>query len=62
MRNLKLGIKKGLKILRSRIYDLERQKIDDERSKERKSKIGSGDRSEELELIIFLKVELLIIE
>ena len=39
---------KGLKILRSRIYDLERQKIDDERSKERKSKIGSGDRSERI--------------
>ena len=36
---------KGLKILRSRIYDFERQKIDQERSKDRKSKIGSGDRS-----------------
>ena len=39
---------KGLKILRSRIYDFERQKIDQERSKERKSKIGSGDRSERI--------------
>ena len=39
---------KGLKILRSRIYDLERQKIDQERSKDRKSKIGSGDRSERI--------------
>ena len=39
---------KGLKILRSRIYELERQKIDQERSKDRKSKIGSGDRSERI--------------
>ena len=39
---------KGLKILRSRIYDLERQKRDDARSKDRKSKIGSGDRSERI--------------
>ncbi len=39
---------KGLKILRSRIYDYERQKIDNERSKDRKSKIGTGDRSERI--------------
>ena len=39
---------KGLKILRSRIYDHERQKIDQERSKDRKSKIGTGDRSERI--------------
>ena len=39
---------KGLKILRSRLYELERQKIDDARSKERKNKIGSGDRSERI--------------
>ena len=39
---------KGLKILRSRIYDFERQKIDQERSKDRKSKIGTGDRSERI--------------
>ena len=39
---------KGLKIFRSRIYDFERQKIDQERSKDRKSKIGSGDRSERI--------------
>ena len=39
---------KGLKILKSRIYDHERQKIDQERSKDRKSKIGSGDRSERI--------------
>ncbi len=39
---------KGLKILRSRLYDYERQKIDQERSKDRKNKIGSGDRSERI--------------
>ena len=45
---------KGMKILRSRIYDFERKKIDQERSRDRKSKIGTGDRSEK-ELITFLK-------
>ncbi len=39
---------KGLKILRSRIYELQRQKRDEERSKDRKSKIGTGDRSERI--------------
>jgi len=39
---------KGLKILRSRIYELERKKREDERSKARKSKIGTGDRSERI--------------
>ncbi len=39
---------KGLKILKSRIYDYERQKVDQERSKDRKNKIGTGDRSERI--------------
>ena len=39
---------KGLKILRSRIYEFERQKLDEERSKDRRSKIGTGDRSERI--------------
>ena len=39
---------KGLKILRSRVYEFERQKIDDARSKDRKNKIGTGDRSERI--------------
>ena len=39
---------KGLKILRSRIYELERKKKEDERSKYRKSNIGTGDRSERI--------------
>ena len=39
---------KGLKILRSRIYELERKKLEDARSKDRKDKIGTGDRSERI--------------
>ena len=39
---------KALKILRSRIYELERLKAEEERSKYRKSKIGTGDRSERI--------------
>ena len=39
---------KGLKILRSRIYELERQKLDEARSKDRRNKIGTGDRSERI--------------
>ena len=39
---------KGLKILRSRIYEFERRKRDEERSKDRRSKIGTGDRSERI--------------
>ena len=39
---------KGLKILRSRVYELERKKLEDARSKDRKNKIGTGDRSERI--------------
>ncbi len=39
---------KGMKILRARLYELERNRIDQERSKDRKDKIGSGDRSERI--------------
>ena len=39
---------KGMKVLRSRIYEFERQKKEDERSQDRKSKIGTGDRSERI--------------
>ena len=39
---------KGMKILRSRIYEFERKKKENERSKDRKSKIGTGDRSERI--------------
>ena len=39
---------KGMQVLRSRIYEFERQKKENERSKDRKSKIGTGDRSERI--------------
>ena len=39
---------KGMKILRARLYELERSRIDQERSKDRKKKIGTGDRSERI--------------
>jgi len=39
---------KGMLILRSRLYELERSRVDSERSQDRKSKIGTGDRSERI--------------
>lgn len=39
---------KALKILRSRVYESEKRKKDQERSINRKSQIGSGDRSERI--------------
>ena len=39
---------KGMKILRARLYELERSRIEKERSQDRKSKIGTGDRSERI--------------
>jgi peptide chain release factor 1 len=37
-----------MKILRSRVYEAEREKKEKERSKHRKSQIGTGDRSERI--------------
>ena len=39
---------KALKILRARVYEAEKRKKDKERSQDRKSQIGSGDRSERI--------------
>ncbi|HXG58770.1 MAG TPA: peptide chain release factor 1 [Thermoanaerobaculia bacterium] len=39
---------KALKVLKARLYDMERQKRDAEMSATRKSMIGSGDRSEKI--------------
>jgi len=39
---------KALKVLRSRLYDMERQARDAERAANRKSQVGSGDRSERI--------------
>jgi len=39
---------KALKVLRSRLYDMERRARDSARAAERKSQVGSGDRSERI--------------
>jgi peptide chain release factor 1 len=39
---------KAMDILRSRLYDAERQRLDKERSDDRKQQVGSGDRSERI--------------
>ena len=39
---------KALKILRSRVYEVEKRKKDQERSDNRRSQIGTGDRSERI--------------
>jgi peptide chain release factor 1 len=39
---------KALKVLRSRLYDLERQARDSARAADRKSQVGTGDRSERI--------------
>jgi len=38
----------AMNILRSRIYDAERQRVEAQRSADRKEKVGSGDRSERI--------------
>jgi peptide chain release factor 1 len=39
---------KALKILRSRLYEEERRRLDNERAADRKEQVGSGDRSERI--------------
>jgi peptide chain release factor 1 len=39
---------KAMKVLRARLYELERSKLDAARAKDRKSQIGTGDRSERI--------------
>ena len=39
---------KAMRVLRSRIYEAERQRQADERASDRKTQIGSGDRSERI--------------
>ncbi|HYA81073.1 MAG TPA: peptide chain release factor-like protein, partial [Methylocystis sp.] len=39
---------KALALLRSRLYDAERLRLDQERSADRRSQVGSGDRSERI--------------
>ena len=37
-----------MQVLRSRLYDMERRRADEERAAERKDQVGSGDRSERI--------------
>lgn len=39
---------KAMKVLKTRIYDIQRQKLAAERAKDRKEQVGSGDRSERI--------------
>ena len=38
----------AMQVLKTRLYDMERQRIDNERSADRASQVGSGDRSERI--------------
>jgi peptide chain release factor 1 len=38
----------AMQVMRARLYDMERTRIDDERSADRASQVGSGDRSERI--------------
>jgi peptide chain release factor 1 len=39
---------RAMALLRARLYDMQRQKLDAERAADRKSQVGSGDRSERI--------------
>ena len=39
---------KAMKVLSTRIYDMQRQKLAEERAEDRKAQVGSGDRSERI--------------
>jgi len=39
---------RAMSLLKTKLYDMERQKLDDERAADRKGQVGSGDRSERI--------------
>ena len=42
------NLKLAMAVMRSRLYDYEREKVDSARSQNRKSQVGSGDRSQRI--------------
>ena len=42
------NLRLAMAVMRSRLYEMQRQKLDDERSKARKDQVGSGDRSQRI--------------
>ena len=42
------NLAKAMRVLRSRLYDIELQKQQDERAEQRRGQVGSGDRSEKI--------------
>ena len=44
---------KGMKILRARVFDFERTKLEKERAADRKEQVGTGDRSERIRTYTF---------
>ncbi|MDA8325921.1 MAG: peptide chain release factor 1 [Nitrospiraceae bacterium] len=39
---------KAMKVLRARLYEMEQEKLEDERARQRKSQVGTGDRSQRI--------------
>ena len=46
---------RAMQVMRARLYDLQRQKADDERAQARRGQVGSGDRSERIRTYNFRK-------